>query len=325
MTVRSVSLPSPLLAAALLVGVAAAPIAAQSTAEPAAPAQEKAATQAPAATSDEELKLYALDSLLRTDPDKAVPVLDSLLAGDSSIRIKRRALFVLAQSDAPAARQILVRVAREGRPLELRAEAVRTLGIAGDDQDLAAIAGDAKAPKEVREAVIQAYLISGHDQELIALAQKDPDPEVRAKAIQALGAMGSRAGLRGLLGSESDPGLRARLLQSLGIAGDVETLERAAREERSPELRRRAIEGLGIAGTPEASAALRRLYSTLTDPADRRRVLDGFLIQGDAKSLIDLFHAEKDPAMKQAIVQKLSMLDDPEATQLMLEILGQKP
>jgi HEAT repeat protein len=330
MTVRFASLPSPLLAAGLLVGVAAAPLAAQSAAPPAAPPAARpqapaAAPPAPAANGDEELKLYALDSLLRSDPDKAVPVLDSLLAGDSSLRVKRRALFVLAQSDAPAARQILVRVAREGQPIELRAEAVRTLGIAGDDTDLAVIAGDPKAPKEIREAVIQAYLISGHDQALVALAQKDPDPEVRAKAIQALGAMGSRTGLRGLLGSESDPGLRARLLESLGIAGDVETLEREAREESSPELRRRAIEGLGIAGTPEASAALRRLYTTLTDPADRRRVLDGFLIQGDSKTLIDLFHAEKDPAMKQSIVQKLSMLDDPEATKLMLEILGQKP
>ena len=329
MTLRSASLPLSLLAAAVLAGAAAAPLAAQPAAA-AAPAQAPAATGAPAAQAapaagDEELKLYALDSLLRTDPDRAVPVLDSILTGDSSLRLKRRALFVLAQSDAPEARQILVRVAREGRPLELRVEAVRTLGIAGDDRDLAAIAADTAAPREVRKAVVQAYLIAGSDQDLVVLAQHDPDPEIRAQAIQALGAMGSRAALRSLWQSESDPGLRGRLLQSLGLDGDVETLERAAREESSPKLRRRAIEGLGIAGTPEATAALRRLYASLTDPDDRRRVLDGFLIQGDSRSLIDLFHAEKDPGMRQAIVEKLSMLDDPEARKLMLEILGQKP
>ncbi len=330
MTLRSASLPLSLLAAAVLAGAAAAPLAAQPTAS-AAPAQAPAAAAAPAAApaasavGDEELKLYALDSLLRTDPDRAVPVLDSILTGDSSLRLKRRALFVLAQSDAPAARQILVHVAREGRPLELRVEAVRTLGIAGDGRDLAAIAADTAAPQEVRKAVVQAYLIAGRDQDLVVLAQHDPDPEIRAQAIQALGAMGSRAALRSLWQSESDPGLRGRLLQSLGLDGDVETLEHAAREESSPELRRRAIEGLGIAGTPEATAALRRLYASLTDPGDRRRVLDGFLIQGDSRSLIDLFHAEKDPAMRQAIVEKLSMLDDPEARELMLEILGQKP
>jgi hypothetical protein len=57
----------------------------------------------PAATSedDEELKLYALDSLMQAEPEQAVPVLERLLAGNASSRLKERALFVLSQSDSP--------------------------------------------------------------------------------------------------------------------------------------------------------------------------------------------------------------------------------
>ena len=49
------------------------------------------------------------------------------------------------------------------------------------------------------------------------------------------------------------------------------------------------------------------------------------MIQGDAKTLIELFRAEKDPGMKKVIIQQLSVMDDPEATRLILDILGDRP
>ena len=288
----------------------------------------KTAKRAVSTEDDEELKLYALDSLMHMEPAQAIPALEKVLAGNGSRRLKERALFVLSQSDSPRAREIVVRVAKTGQPIELRREAVRTLGIAGEPEDIAALAGiarDAGAPPEVREAVVEAYLISGRSEELVTLATTDPDPNIRRKAIEALGASGELPALRQLWKTEKDPALRAKLLEAFGVAGDVDTLAKAARESTDPRLRRKAIEGIGITSGPEASRVLRQLYAEFSAPEDKRKVVEALMVNGDAKVLIEMFRAEKDPAMKKVILQNLTVMDDEEVTRIMLDILGDKP
>jgi len=274
---------------------------------------------------DEELKLYALDGLMQVEPEQAVPVLEKLLAGNSSLRLKQRALFVLSQSDSPRAREILLRTAKTGQPISLRCEAVKTLGIAGDPDDIATIATiarDTSAPPEVREAVIQAYIIANRPDELFAVAKSDPDPHIRAKAIEALGAIGALRALRQLWNSEKDPLLRTKLLEGFGVAGDVDTLAKAARESSDPRIRRKAIEGLGISSGPAAARLLRQLYAEFSSPDDKRKVAEALMVQGAAKTLIELFRAEKDPGMKKVILQQLSVMNDPDATRAILDVLG---
>jgi len=277
-------------------------------------------------TGDEELKLYALDGLMQVEPEKAVPVLEKLLAGNSSPRIKERALFVLSQSDSPRAREILLRTAKSGQPIALRCEAVKTLGIAGESDDLAALAAiarDTAAPPEVREALIEAYLIADRPDELAGIAKSDPDPRIRAKAIDALGATDALPVLRQLWNTEKDPALRAKLLEAFGVAGDVDTLAKVARESSDPQIRRKAVEGLAISDKPEAGKTLRQLYGEFPGVDDKRKVLEGLMIQDDAKTLIELFRAEKDPNLKKAILQQLSVMDDPDATREILNVLGE--
>jgi hypothetical protein len=64
------------------------------------------------------------------------------------------------------------------------------------------------------------------------------------------------------------------------------------------------------------------MYREFSDPDDKRKVLEALMIHGDAKPLIELFRAEKDPAMKKAILQQLSVMSDPDATREILDILG---
>jgi hypothetical protein len=64
------------------------------------------------------------------------------------------------------------------------------------------------------------------------------------------------------------------------------------------------------------------MYREFSDPDDKRKVLEALMIQGDAKTLIELFRAEKDPAMKKAILQQLSVMNDPDATRAILDVLG---
>jgi HEAT repeat protein len=128
--------------------------------------------------------------------------------------------------------------------------------------------------------------------------------------------------LRQLWGTEQDPRVRLKLLEAFGLAGDVDILSKAARDP-DPQLRRKAIEGLGINDEPAAGRALRDLYGRLPDRSDKEKILEAFMIRSDAKTLIELFRAEKDPALKKEILQQLSVMDDPEATEIILEVLGE--
>src|SRR5579863_3380530 len=58
----------------------------------------------PESAGDEDLKLMALNGLMNSDPDHAVPLLEKLLHSSQSPKIKERALFVLTQSGSSQAR-----------------------------------------------------------------------------------------------------------------------------------------------------------------------------------------------------------------------------
>src|SRR6185436_8707684 len=68
----------------------------------------------PEAESDEDLKLMAINGLMQSDPERAQPLLENLLKTSSSLKLKERALFVLAQSNSPRGKQVLEQVARGG-------------------------------------------------------------------------------------------------------------------------------------------------------------------------------------------------------------------
>jgi HEAT repeat protein len=135
--------------------------------------------------------------------------------------------------------------------------------------------------------------------------------------------MGALPALRQLWNTEKDPVVKAELLEAFGIAGDVDTLAKAARESSDPQIRRKAIEGLAISNNPAASKVLRQMYGEFSNPNDKREVVEAFMIQGDAKTLIELFRAEKDPSLRKAIVQQLSVMHDPDATRAILDVLGE--
>jgi HEAT repeat protein len=53
-------------------------------------------------------------------------------------------------------------------------------------------------------------------------------------------------------------------------------------------------------------------------------MLEAFMIQDDAATLVELFRAERDPELKKKIVQQLALLDDPAATELLLGLIEAK-
>jgi HEAT repeat protein len=278
----------------------------------------------PAAEEDEELKLYALNGLMASDSERAVPLLLKFLQGNHSRRLKEQALFVLSQSDSPEARRVLVDVARGGRHPDLQRKAIESLGISGDESAIRALADVYAATDKpgVKIAILDAYLVADERARVFAAARDEKDPQVRRKAISQLGPMDATQELRQLYRSETAPAIKVMILDGLAVADDADALIEIAREEKDPALRRKAISGLGINDSPKAAAALKSIYTSNADTGVRRAVIEGLFIQDNAKALIELFRAETNPALKREIMQKLSLMDSDEAMKFLEKVFS---
>ena len=286
--------------------------------------QVRGQTVDPGRENDEDLKLLAINSLMNSDPERAIPLLQGVLSNpNASTNLKERALFVLAQSDSSQAGQMIGAIARSQSGPDLQVRAIRYLGISGDRyskllQEIYAGSSDVK----VKEAVLQAYMTSGAKEPVLAAARGEKDPELRRAAIHQLGAMGARKELEELYGSTSSIDDKEAILQAFGMAGDSDQLIHVATTEGDGKIRERAIRDLGPFGGEKARPALVQIYSNEKDPELRRAAIRSMFILGDATDLIALARTETDPDMKRQLVEQLSLMGNKEARDYMLEILN---
>ena len=93
-----------------------------------------------AAQADEDLKLLALRGLMRSDPERTLPMVEQVLGGNSSVRVKENALFVLSQSRSPRAWEIISGIAKGSTNPDLQLKAIRYIGTMGGPDRLQTLA-----------------------------------------------------------------------------------------------------------------------------------------------------------------------------------------
>ena len=274
--------------------------------------------------ADEDVKLMALNGLMSSDPERAIPVLESILTSPkSSDRVKDRALFVLSQAHSTRAVEILGRIARDTSSPKLQERALRYIGIMGGEtsRKLLADVYASTTVVEIKKSVMRSLMISGDNARLLALARTETIPELRADAVQQLGVMGARNELAELYNSEPSVDVRKKIIQGMFIGGNAEKLGDIARTEKVVELRVVAIRNLGLLGGARSGELLRTLYESNTDTELRRAVINSLFLQQNAKALVDLARKEKDIELKREIISKLSLIHSPDATDYLLEYL----
>lgn len=279
---------------------------------------------APESAGDEDLKLMALNGLLQTDPDAALPVLQKMLSGSSSPKVKERALFVLAQSGSPKSREIVVQVARGSSNPDLQIKAIHQLGIFGgreNGQALAEIYGGTNEP-EVKRAVLSAYMISGNKARVAEAAKSEKDADLRRHGIQLLGAMGDRETLAAMYTAESDSGTKKQIQNALFVAGDSERLAALAKSEKDPGLRRSAIQFLGLTQRPGTAETLASMYASETDASVKKQIQNALFVGNQPKTLVEIARKETDPELKKSAVQFLSIMKSKEASEYLMELLN---
>ncbi|HZM96216.1 MAG TPA: hypothetical protein VFB92_22490 [Vicinamibacterales bacterium] len=277
----------------------------------------------PEVQADEELKLFAIQGLQHQDPEQAIPMLEKLLQGTSSPRLKERTLFVLAQSNAPRAREVLTTVARGGANPDLQLKAIQYIGMTGSqpNRQLLGEIYASSADVDVKRQILRSYMMSGDRARVLTVATSEKSPELRGEAVRQLGMMGARDEVWQLYQKETDPEVKERIIQGLFMSGDTTRLIEVANNDTNMELRRRAIQHLGMMGQRGTADAILNIYNRQTDPELKEAAIDALFIQQNAETLVALARKETNRELKAQIVQKLSLMRSPAARDYLMELL----
>ena len=280
-------------------------------------------TVSPELQGDCELKLLAINGLQQMDPERAVPMLEKMLHGGDCPKLRKQALFVLAQSNSTQAREVIARAARNDSDPDLQRKAIQDLGLFGGDwgrQQLGEIYASTKS-MDIKKRVLGAFMVAGDRDRILAAAKDEKDPELRGEAIRQLGVMGARGEIWQLYTKETSVEVKKKILQAMWISGDLEHVSELARTEKDRDLRLAAIRDLGLMGEKSADTLV-SLYASNADPEAKRAVIQGLFLSGNAKAMVALARKETDPEMKKALVRQLSLMNSKEATEYLMEILN---
>jgi len=145
--------------------------------------------------SDEDLKMLALNSLLNKDPTTALPLLRGILSGNQSPCVKKRALFVLAQSKSPEAEGILHDAALGKLDPQLQGQAIQAMAVFQGkraNDTLAEVYRTTTDPK-IKSSIISAMFITKDASRMVEMARSEKDLELKRRIVSELALMNDKA------------------------------------------------------------------------------------------------------------------------------------
>ena len=221
--------------------------------------QAKGQPVSPENQADEDLKLYAINALINSDPERAVPLLDGLLSNPKmSPKLKERALFVLAQSRSDKAHEIVGRYAKGGSNPDLQLAAVQYLGTYRSKEsrqllsEIYASANDVN----VKRSVLRSYERSRDVDHLASIAKSEQNVDLRREAIRELGNIRDDQSVAALVadyGTESDREIKMDILSSLRNQQAAKQIIDCARKETDLQLKQQAVRMLSEMHSKEAT------------------------------------------------------------------------
>lgn len=288
--------------------------------------QSSGQAPSPEAADNDELKLLAINALVHTDPERALPLLEGVLnGGANSHQLKTRALFVLAQSSQPRAREILLGLARGGGNPDLQRTAIQYLATRGRERVTSAELKeiyDSTSDPEIKRAVISAWGTMGELGPLAAVVSSGADLTLRTTALNRITDPAAADTLWAIYQKEQDKELRLSILSRLGSMGASDRLMDVVRSEKDAEVRRRAIRSLGNMRADKSGAVLAELYGRETDIDNKKAIISALANQDNGEALVAIARKETNMTLKRDLVQRLSnMTRNKAAMDYMLEII----
>jgi len=275
--------------------------------------------------SDDEMKLYAINSLLSSSSERTVEILAKIIKSESSDRVKKRAIFVLSQSSHEQAYGLITQLASDASNQELQMVAIQTLGMTGSGKSLALLKQvySESNSQEIKHQILKSYMIAGEKNTLFELAKSEKDLELQKHSIHLIGVMNGIDELVQLYKQKSFKGLREDIINAIAIGGGVDELLSIAQNESDQKLVLEAIHKMGIVNQDKAEGKLLDLYTSDASSVTKSAVIQALFIQSNAKALINIVKTEKDNALKRKALKRLSMINSDEVLEFFSQSLQQ--
>jgi hypothetical protein len=291
----------------------------------------------PDADEDSDDRIAALNALLQMDAERAMPILQKVLArrDPCSVALRRKAVFLVSQKRTPETANILMNVARSDPDQEVREQAVFWLsqvpGSTGLLEEILKGNGDESIKEKALFSLSQQNEPRAQ-QILRDFALRDAESEdLRDKAIFWLGQRRSSENtefLRALYSRLANQDLREKVLFSLsqqrGAGNEQWLMNIALNPKEDIELRKKALFWAGQSGV--AIPELSKLYDRMADSEMKEQVI--FVLsqrQSDRTAmdkLFDIAKNEKDAELRKKAIFWLGQSRDPRVQQFLLDLIN---
>jgi hypothetical protein len=142
-------------------------------------------------TTEDDIKILALNSLMRSEPAKALPLLRDMLHSDKSVEMKRQALFVLSRSKDPQAQSIVTEFATTSSDPKLQTAAIEIMAVGrGKDAGPALVQiYRSSSDADVKRAAENGLFIAHDAPHLVELARAEKDLNRKRDIVSQLALM----------------------------------------------------------------------------------------------------------------------------------------
>lgn len=288
---------------------------------------------------DDDERVAALNALLQMDADRALPILEKVLArrDKCSAVLRRKAVFLVSQKGDARAADILMGAVRNDPDSEVREQAVFWLGQTRDERAVDML--QEILQKETNDEVLDkaVFALSQHRSEragtiLRDLAQRDGAPlKVREQAIFWLGQQrnsGNAALLKNLYTRVKEEELKEKIIFSISqnrADDNAKWLIDVATDAKEPvEMRKKALfwagQTKGVSMDDLAS-----LYNRVDDREIKEQVIFVYSQRresGAVEKLMDIAKNDKDPELRKKAIFWLGQSRDPRAVKFFEDIIS---
>ena len=291
----------------------------------------------PDADEDNDDRIAALNALLQMDADRAMPILQKVLARRDacSVALRRKAVFLVSQKRTDQTANILMNVARSDPDQEVREQAVFWLSQVPGSTGLLEEILKGNSEENIKEKAL--FSLSQQNEPRAQQILRDfsvresENSDLREKAIFWLGQRRSTENtefLRSLYSRLTNEDLREKILFSLsqqrGVGNEQWLMNIALNPKEDIELRKKALFWAGQSGV--AISEISKMYDRMGDSEMREQII--FVLsqrQSDRTAmdkLFDIAKNEKDPELRKKAIFCLGPSRDPRVQQFLMDLIN---
>jgi HEAT repeat protein len=289
------------------------------------------------ADEDNDDRIAALNALLQMDAERAMPILQKVLArrDPCSVALRRKAVFLVSQKRTDQTANILMSVARSDPDQETREQAVFWLSQVPGSTGLLEEILKGNGDENIKDKAL--FALSQQNEPRAAqilrdfAARESENSDLREKAIFWLGQRHSTENtefLRGLYSRLTNEDLKEKILFSLsqqrGAGNEQWLMNIAVNPKEDIELRKKALFWAGQSGV--AISEMARLYDRMNEGEMKEAIIFGLSQrQRDPAAmdkLFDIAKNEKDPELRKKAIFWLGQSRDPRVQQFLMDLIN---